>query len=120
MARRPSIRSLARWCVTHRRLVVAGWLVALIGLTLISQSVGSTYSNDLSLPGAQSFKAQALLQEVAPSAAGDREQIVIAVKHGKVTDPAVRTQVARMLSKVAAMGEVASVTLLEASRINMV
>ena len=110
MARRPSIRSLARWCVTHRRLVVAGWLVALIGLTLISQSVGSTYSNDLSLPGAQSFKAQALLQEVAPSAAGDREQIVIAVKHGKVTDPAVRTQVGRMLSKVAAIGDVASVS----------
>jgi putative drug exporter of the RND superfamily len=89
--------------------VVAGWLVALIGLVVISQSVGSSYKDSFSLKGTQSFEAQSLLKRVAPKASGDREQIVVAVKQGKLTDPAVRSQVEAMLAKVAALGDVASV-----------
>jgi RND superfamily putative drug exporter len=103
------MRALAGWCVRHRRLVVTEWLVALIGLMVISQSVGSNYKDSFSLPGTQSFEALNLLQKSAPKASGDREQIVVAVKEGKVTDPAVRSQVEAMLVKVAALGDVASV-----------
>src|SRR5205814_4061320 len=103
------MRALAGWCVRHRRLVVTGWLVALIGLTVISQSVGSNYKDSFSLPGTQSFEALNLLKKSAPKASGDREQIVVAVKQGTVTDPAVRSQVEAMLAKVAALGDVASV-----------
>src|SRR6059058_4655965 len=103
------MRTLAGWCVRHRRLVVTGWLVALIGLTVISQSVGSSYKDSFSLPGTQSFEALNLLQRAAPKATGDREQIVVAVEQGRVTDPAVRSQVEAMLGKVAALGDVASV-----------
>ena len=81
----------------------------LIGLTVISQSVGSSYKDSFSLNGTQSFEAMHLLQKVAPKAAGDREQIVVAVKQGKLTDPRVRGQVEAMLTKVAALGDVASV-----------
>jgi uncharacterized membrane protein YdfJ with MMPL/SSD domain len=84
--------------------VVAGWLVALIGLVVISQSVGSSYKDSFSLKGTQSFEAQSLLKRVAPKASGDREQIVVAVRQGKLTDPAVRSQVEAMLAKVAASG----------------
>ncbi|HWB22273.1 MAG TPA: MMPL family transporter, partial [Gaiellaceae bacterium] len=87
-----------------------GWLVALIGLSVISQSVGSAYKDSFSLNGTQSFDALNLLKKVAPKAAGDREQIVVAVTQGKVTDPAVRSQVEAMLTKVAALGDVASVS----------
>jgi RND superfamily putative drug exporter len=103
------MRTLAKWSVRHRRLVVTGWLVALVGLSLASQSIGSSYKDSFSLPGTQSFEALSLLQKAAPEAAGDREQIVVAVKQGKVTDPAVRSQVEAMLTKVAALGDVASV-----------
>src|SRR5207248_6711131 len=103
------MRALAEWCFRHRRLVVTGWLAALIALSVISQSVGSSYKDSFSLPGTQSFEALNLLQKAAPKAAGDREQIVVAVKQGKVTDPAVRSQVEAMLTKVAALGDVASV-----------
>ncbi len=103
------MRTLAGWSVRHRRLVVTGWLVALISLVGISQSVGSTYKDSLSLKGTQSFEAQTLLKRVAPTASGDREQIVVAVKQGKLTDPAVRSQVQAMLTKVAALPDVASV-----------
>jgi putative drug exporter of the RND superfamily len=103
------MRTLAGWSVRHRRLVVTGWLVALIGLVGLSQSVGSSYKDSLSLKGTQSFEAQTLLNKVAPKASGDREQIVVAVKQGKLTDPAVRNQVQAMLAKVAALPYVASV-----------
>jgi putative drug exporter of the RND superfamily len=103
------MRNLARWSVRHRRSVVVIWLTALIGLSVLSQSVGSSYKDSFSLNGTQSFDALNLLQKVAPKASGDREQIVVAVKQGKLTDPAVRTQVETMLAKVRALGDVASV-----------
>src|SRR5205809_1274917 len=103
------MRTLAGWCVRHRRLVVTGWVVALVGLTVISQGLGSSYKDSFSLPGTQSFEALNLLQRAAPRAAGDREQIVVAVKQGEVTDPAVRSRVQAMLTKVAALPDVASV-----------
>ncbi|MGH2850870.1 MAG: MMPL family transporter, partial [Solirubrobacteraceae bacterium] len=103
------MRSVATWCVRHRRVVVASWLVALIALTAISQSVGTRKAESFSLSGTQSAKALNLLQRVAPKASGDREQVVVAVTHGKLADRAVRTQVDAMLAKVASLGYVASV-----------
>ncbi len=103
------MRALAGWCVAHRRYVVIGWAVALIGLTVLSQSIGSSYKDSFSLNGTQSFDALNLLQKVAPKASGDREQIVVAVKQGKLADPSVRSQVETMLAKVAALPDVASV-----------
>src|SRR6266571_2675089 len=103
------MRALAAWCVRRRRLVVTGWLVALIGLSVLSQSVGSRYKDSFSLNGTQSFEALQLLQKVAPKTSGDREQIVVAVKQGTLTNPRVRTQVEAMLVKVAALPDVASV-----------
>ena len=103
------MRSVATRCVRHRRLVLAGWLVALVGLTAISSSVGTAYKDSFSLNGTQSFEAQNLLARVAPKASGDREQIVIAAGSGKVTDAAVRAQTERMLARVGALRDVASV-----------
>jgi RND superfamily putative drug exporter len=60
------MRNLARWSVRHRRSVVAIWLTALIGLTVLSQSVGSSYKDSFSLNGTQSFDALNLLHKVAP------------------------------------------------------
>ncbi len=103
------MRSIARWCVTHRRATAAGWMVALIGLAVIAHGVGTAYKDSFSLNGTQSFEAQQLLQRAAPKAAGDHEQIVIAVRRGRVSDPAVRTRVQAMLARVAALPEVASI-----------
>ncbi len=103
------MRTLARWCVTHRRTVLAGWLAALVGLTVISQSAGSAYKNSFSLKGTQSFEALALLQKSAPKAAGDVEQVVFAVDHGRLTDRAARARAQAVLARIAALADVASV-----------
>ena len=104
------MRGLARFCFAHRRWVVLAWFVALIGMIAISSSAGTAYKDNFNLSGTQSFDAVNLLQRNAPKASGDRDQIVIGVKDGKVTDPAVRTQVESLLAKVSALPHVSAVS----------
>jgi RND superfamily putative drug exporter len=104
------MRTLATWCVRHRRIVLAGWVVALVAAAAALSSAGSDYKNSFSLNGTQSFEAQQLLQKAAPKASGDREQIVIAVDHGKVTDAAAKARAEQMLSRVAKLPDVAGIT----------
>ncbi len=103
------MRSLARWCFTHRRIVVLAWIAALVGVTAIHAAAGSSYSDNFSLPQTQSFDAVRLLQRNAPKVSGDVDQIVIAVKNGKVTDAAPRAKTRRLLSRIEQLPHVASV-----------
>ena len=48
--------SFARWCFVHRKAVLAGWLIALIGFFAIGQAVGSVYNQNDSLPGTDSAR----------------------------------------------------------------
>src|SRR5437763_11866167 len=97
------MRALARWCFTHRRLVVAAWAVVLIALTAIHSAVGSNYRDSFRLHGTDSFDALNLLQGSAPKAAGDTDRIVIATKQGKLTDAATRARIDPMLARVKAL-----------------
>src|SRR5579875_3774396 len=103
------MRTIATWCVRHRKTVLAGWLVALIALVGVLSSVGSGYENSFGLKGTQSYEAQQLLKQAAPKASGDREQIVIAVHRGLVTSPTTKQRAQQMLAHVAKLPEVASV-----------
>jgi putative drug exporter of the RND superfamily len=103
------VRTLARWCFVHRRIVLLGWIAALIGMTAIHSAAGSAYSDNFRLSGTQSFDAVNLLQRNARKASGDTDQIVIAVRHGSVTDPAVRARVNAMLAAVARLPHVSEI-----------
>src|SRR5262249_41547271 len=104
------MRGLARWSYRHRRLVVLGWVLALVGVTLISKAVGTAYSNDFNLPHTESTDALALLQAAAPQQSGDSEQVVFATTGGaKVTDPAVQARIEPVLARVKALPHVSSV-----------
>src|ERR1700716_1871252 len=103
------MRTLARWCFTHRRIVVLAWIAALVGLTAIHSAAGSAYSDNFRLPSTQSFDAVRLLQRNAPKASGDTDQVVIAVKSGRITDPAVRASVQAHLAELARQPHVSSV-----------
>jgi putative drug exporter of the RND superfamily len=95
------MKSLATWCVRHRRVVVLLWIAALVGMTLLSQTIGTAYSNSFSLPHTESTQALDLLQAAAPRQAGDQERIVIHTTDGTpVTDPAVQATVEAMMAKV--------------------
>jgi RND superfamily putative drug exporter len=103
------MNSLARWCYRRRRIVLLGWLVALVASVTLSMAIGSHYDNDFNLPGTDSQRASDLLNASFPAQSGDLDTIVLHAREGKVTDPAVRTTVTAMLAKVAALPHVASV-----------
>jgi putative drug exporter of the RND superfamily len=105
------LRTLAGWCVRHRRLVVLIWFVVLVGASLLGKSVGSAYSNSFQLPHTQSTDAIALLQSAAPKNAGDTENIVVATSGGaKLTDPAIAARVDDLIKKVETLPHVVNVT----------
>ena len=70
------MRTLAGWCVRHRRIVVLLWLLVLVVSIFTVEAVGTDYSNNFSFPHTQSFDAINLLKSVAPSHSGDTEQVV--------------------------------------------
>jgi RND superfamily putative drug exporter len=45
---------LARWCYRHRRAVVVGWIVLLVGVNVLAHAVGGDLVKSLSLPGTES------------------------------------------------------------------
>ena len=103
------MRTLARWCFRHRWIVLVGWIVAFAGLNAIHAGTGSDYKDEFKLSGTDSFDALNLLQKSAPKASGDQEQLVLAVKDGKITDPQVKARVETVLNAVEKMPHVASV-----------
>jgi len=70
------VKSLARFAVRRRWIVLVLWLVAFLGFNFASQTVGTAYSNSFSLPGSDSTRGLALLTHAFPSASGDVDHIV--------------------------------------------
>jgi RND superfamily putative drug exporter len=104
------MRTLAGWCVRHRRLVLLFWLIALVGSLAVESSVGSAYSNSFTFPHTQSSDAISLLQSVAPKQSGDTEQVVFGTSgSARLTDPAVGLRVDHMVTKLEALPHVTTI-----------
>ncbi|HEX4061354.1 MAG TPA: MMPL family transporter [Streptosporangiaceae bacterium] len=101
--------SLARWCFRHRWIVLAGWVLALVLVTVVSKAAGISYATKYSLPNSPSTQALSILQHDFPAASGDSDQIVLQAKSGSVTSAPVRSAAESMLAKVAKLPHVASV-----------
>jgi putative drug exporter of the RND superfamily len=103
------MRRLATWCFRHWILTVGGWVVLVIALVAIHSAVGSAYTDKFTLPHTESFDAVHLLQRATPRTSGETDQLVIGVKSGKVTDPAVKAQAQALFAKVEQIPHVAAV-----------
>jgi RND superfamily putative drug exporter len=100
---------IARWSAGHRKTVLIAWIVALVGITAISSSVGTHYANSSSSGNTDSQRATDLLKRDFPAQSGDTDQIVFHTTSGKITEPQVRARIAPMLARVAALPHVTSV-----------
>jgi putative drug exporter of the RND superfamily len=100
---------LTRWCIAHRRVVVAAWVAVAILTTVIAGAVGRQYSTNFSLPGTQSQQALDLLQHDFKSQAGDVDTVVFHVGSGTIAAPAVRSAMTKLLAQVAKDPHVVSV-----------
>ena len=84
------LEGIARFSYRRRWLMLAIWIVALIGFITLGSTVGGSYSTDFSLPGAESQEAFDLLEERFPEVAGETADIVFRAEQG-VTDPQVES-----------------------------
>jgi putative drug exporter of the RND superfamily len=100
---------LARWSTTHRKYVVIAWILLLLVVNFVSQSVGASYSNNFTLPNSDAQRAADLLQKSFPVQAGDRDTIVYKASPGSVLDPAVKARMTAMFAEVAKLPHVAAV-----------
>ncbi len=87
------MRRFATWCTGHRKTVIIGWIVALIGVGMISGSVGADFSEDFKLPDSDSSEALELLETKFPAQSGDTATIVYRAEGG-VESPAVKRTIA--------------------------
>ena len=104
------VAALARFCIAHRRLVVLGWIVLLIGIGAAWQTAGSHYSSNFTLGHTDAQRAADLLETHFPAQSGDTDQIVFHAKSGKLTDPTVQSTIEPMLAAVGKLPHVTSVT----------
>jgi len=101
--------SLARWCFRNRWFVLAGWVLVLVLITVVSQAAGISYATKYSLPNSPSTQALAILQHDFPAVSGDADQIVVEARTGSVVSAPARPQIEAMLAKVSRLPRVASV-----------
>jgi RND superfamily putative drug exporter len=100
---------LARWCITHRRWVLVGWIAIAVGSTAIATAVGRSYSTNFSLPNTESQHAVNLLQSEFKSQSGDLDTIVVHYSRGSIDSPAVRSVITPLLARVTHMPHVVTV-----------
>src|SRR5436853_614441 len=56
------MQNIARWTMAHRRIVVVGWIIAVVGILGVSGSVGKKTASDFTLPGTGTQHAVDLLR----------------------------------------------------------
>src|SRR3954447_5215460 len=93
------MRSLARWCFTHKVIVVGAWIAALVAIGGLNASAGSGYTDSFSLPGTESTTALNLLTDNFDTEATDTNQVVFSAKN--VNDPQVKARIQRTLTDIA-------------------
>lgn len=96
---------LARFSFRRRWLVLMAWIVILGGVNVASRAMGSAFSNDFKLPGAESQEAQALLRERFPERSGDSAFVVFR-SDGPVRDTSVQKRIENLLSDIGKLDHV--------------
>ena len=105
------MRTLAGWCVRHRRIVVLLWLLVLVGSVFMVQQVGTQYSDNFNFPHTESADAVNLLKSVAPAHSGDTEEVVFGTSgSARLTDPAIGQRINELVAEINALPHVTAVT----------
>ncbi|HET7589578.1 MAG TPA: MMPL family transporter [Solirubrobacterales bacterium] len=104
------MRRFGRWITSHRKTVIALWVVALVVIGGISGSVGADFTEEFKLPASDSKEAFDLLEDKFPQQSGEAAQIVFKADGG-VETPAVERKmeaVFRQIERFPHVSEVAS------------
>ena len=78
--------NLGHFCVRHKFIVIAVWLVAFIALAAVSVTLGQNTSDNLTLPGTDSQKATRPARQEVPRAGQRHRPVVFVAPHGHKLD----------------------------------
>src|SRR5271165_2920848 len=95
------------WCYEHRRLVLVGWIAAIVLITLLAQSVGSAFTNNLS-GNSEAQRVQDILAAQFPAQAGSPAYVVVHTS-GPVSSPADQARTAEMVAALSGLPHVSHV-----------
>jgi putative drug exporter of the RND superfamily len=94
------LRRLADGCYRRRRLVVSGWVLLVVAVSVMAGAAAGEFDNEFGLPGSESQEAFNLLED---SGFGDRAgatiQLVVESDAG-IDDPAVRRGFQSLLDQI--------------------
>ncbi len=99
----------ATWTMRHRRITLVAWIVALVGVSIAANAIGTRQATNFTLPGTESQRAVDLLQSKFPAQAGDQDEIVFRALAGSVDTTAQRARIQPMLRQVAGQPHVSGV-----------
>jgi RND superfamily putative drug exporter len=100
-----------RWAVRRRGRVIAVWLLLLAVVGGLGITLHGTPSTQFTVPGIESQRAQELLKDKFPQAAGGTARVVFAAPEGStLTEPKARTAIGASLKKAAGISGVLRVT----------
>jgi len=94
------VLKLTRFCIAHRKTVVAAWVAVAILTTVIANVVGRQYATNFSLPGTESQRALDLLKRDFKAQAGDVDTIVFHTTQGTIESPAVKNAMTQVFAQV--------------------
>ena len=104
------MQSLSGLVIKYRKITVLAWVALAIGISLISQSMGTSYSDSISLPNSESEIAQELMasSQGQGSTTGSSVQIVFGSKDNEKLTAADTDPVLAKLSKLSYVSEAKS------------
>jgi RND superfamily putative drug exporter len=100
---------LAGACYDHRRTVLALWVLAIIGMTVLAQVVGTHFENRFTAGNTPSQQATDILQAKFPAKSGDTADVVFHTS-APITNPANEAAIGRVVTSLEPMPYVQSVT----------
>ena len=96
---------LGRWCFRHRWETVVGWVVLLVGMTVVGQFVvGASFNGEFTIPASESSEGFGVIGEYFPGqgSGGQVGNIVFKADQG-VDDPEVVAQMTALFEDVDAI-----------------
>src|SRR5580704_15491659 len=100
---------LAGACYDRRRTVLLLWILAIIGITVISQVVGTHFENKFTAGNTPSQQAQNILQARFPSKSGDTADVVFHTT-SPIATPANKAAINEVVTSLEPLPYVQSVT----------
>jgi RND superfamily putative drug exporter len=101
------LQRLGSFSVRRRRLILGGWLLALVALAGLALAFKGTFADEFKVPGTESQRAIELIQQAVPqsNADGATGRVVFAAAAGEQLD---KTVVARAVQRLGGVDDVAS------------